>query len=767
MTVPRKNNNDLPHVEKYDSLNGTWDFLKDGALHILDRLDEGMSITRYMELYTAIHNYCADASKTMSVESFSDQTANVLGEALYNNLVLYLKEYLTNLRLTSLSEATHEDRLAAYAKYWTRFTTSSRFLHHLFGYLNRYWVKLKNRFSDTVVYDIYTLCLVSWYHHVFAYICDDILTSLLYVFNRKRSHEPVDMKDVKVCVDSITSLSFDKADMSKANLNSYKAFFESRFISSSREYYATESSQYISTHSITDYLGKAESRLSEEEELVHLYLHESTLKPLLEAVEDELITKHSEVLHNDFSRMLDENCHDDIVRMYRLMSRTPNGLQPLRKSFEDFVKRSGFLAVARIAPEGDKVSEVDPKDYLESLLSTYLSSKRLVEDAFQGDADFTKSLDTSCREIINRNVVCQPSSSRSPELLAKYSDSVLRKNSKAAEVDDIENILSSIIIIFRYVEDKDVFQNFYTKLLAKRLVNGMSNSQDAESGMLSKLKEVCGFEYTSKLQRMFQDISLSQELTDSFRQLPEMQKSPIDFYAMVLGTSFWPLTASSSSFHIPPELKSLYERFESYYNTCHSGRKLSWLFHLSKGEIKARINPNSTTTYVFQVSTFQMAVLLLYNKSDSYKYEELIQLSGLNHDILVGILNIFLRAKVLLLEEGKKLGEPESVYTINKNFKMKKIRVQLNLPIKSEQKQEVVETQKTIEEDRKLLLQSAIVRIMKARRTLKHVVLVKETIDQIKSRFAPQVSDIKRCIDMLIEKEYLERQGRDEYVYLA
>lgn len=65
------------------------------------------------------------------------------------------------------------------------------------------------------------------------------------------------------------------------------------------------------------------------------------------------------------------------------------------------------------------------------------------------------------------------------------------------------------MIVFKYIEDKDVFQKFYTKMLAKRLVNELSASDEAESNMISKLKQMCGFEYTSKLQRMFTDTSLS------------------------------------------------------------------------------------------------------------------------------------------------------------------------------------------------------------------------------------------------------------------
>ena len=44
------------------------------------------------------------------------------------------------------------------------------------------------------------------------------------------------------------------------------------------------------------------------------------------------------------------------------------------------------------------------------------------------------------------------------------------------------------MVVFKYIEDKDVFQKFYSKMLAKRLVQHMSTSDDAEASMISKLK---------------------------------------------------------------------------------------------------------------------------------------------------------------------------------------------------------------------------------------------------------------------------------------
>ena len=63
-----------------------------------------------------------------------------------------------------------------------------------------------------------------------------------------------------------------------------------------------------------------------------------------------------------------------------------------------------------------------------------------------------------------------------------------------------------------------MFQKFYSKMLARRLIHGQSISGDMESFMIGGLKQVCGYEYTSKLQRMFTDMSTSTDLNDKFRE---------------------------------------------------------------------------------------------------------------------------------------------------------------------------------------------------------------------------------------------------------
>ena len=115
--------------------------------------------------------------------------------------------------------------------------------------------------------------------------------------------------------------------------------------------------------------------------------------------------------------------------------------------------------------------------------------------------------------------------------------------------------------------------------------------------------------------------------------------------------------------------------------------------------------PGSKVPYSLLVSTYQMAILLLFNENEKLTYEEIMDATGLNKETLDPCLGIILKAKILTAspEDGKT--EPGTTYSINYGFKAKKVKVNLNIVVKSEAKKEIEDTHKNIEEDRKLLMQ--------------------------------------------------------------
>jgi cullin-4 len=73
--------------------------------------------------------------------------------------------------------------------------------------------------------------------------------------------------------------------------------------------------------------------------------------------------------------------------------------------------------------------------------------------------------------------------------LANAVDGRLRSGNKEASEEELEKILDKLLILFRFIHGKDVFEAFYKKDLAKRLLVGKSASVDAEKSMLLKLKQ--------------------------------------------------------------------------------------------------------------------------------------------------------------------------------------------------------------------------------------------------------------------------------------
>lgn len=745
----------------------TWAFLEEGVDHIMTKLQTGVSYSKYMSLYTVAYNYCTSPKTGPEGTGLGAATrtgANLMGSDLYNNLIRYFVVHLKALR--DKAEGLQEDNLLRYyAAEWQRYTTGANYINRLFTYLNRHWVKRERDEGRKSVYPVYTLALVQWKNNLFVPIQQKNATlanALLHLIEQQRNGETIDQGLVKKVVDSFVSLGLDDMDPNKPCLDVYKDHFEAPFLAATEMYYKKESEAFLAENSVPDYLRKAEERLREEEDRVERYLHTETRKTLISKCEEVLIKSHSELMWDSFQSLLDFDRDEDLQRMYALLSRISNGLEPLRQRFEGHVKKAGLDAVSRLVGEdGTTLEALDPKAYVDALLEVHAKNSAIVTRSFRGEAGFVASLDKACRDFVNRNAATGTSSNKSPELLAKHTDLLLRKNNKMAEEQDLEGALNRVMILFKYLEDKDVFQQFYSTKLSKRLIHSVSASDEAEASMISKLKEACGFEYTNKLQRMFTDMSLSKDLTDQFKERMQQNHDDLDvtFSVMVLGTNFWPLNPPSHEFTVPREIYPTFDRFQKYYQTKHSGRKLTWLWNYSKNELRTNY---LNQRYILMTSSFQMSVLVQYNNHDTLSLSELVTATSIPKELISQVLAILVKAKILINEESEQ-------YDLNPGFKSKKIRVNLNQPIKAEVRAEATEVLKNVDEDRKYVIQATIVRIMKARKSMKNQQLIQEVISQISQRFAPKIPDIKKAIDTLLEKEYIERVDgtRDTFAYVA
>lgn len=765
-----KNQNNPPGLKQID-LDQIWGDLREGIEQVYNR--QGMPKPRYMELYTHVYNYCTSVhqqiSRSTSTKSKKGQVsggAQLVGLELYKRLREFLRNYLISLLKDGI-DLMDEDVLQFYTRQWEEYQFSSKVLNGVCAYLNRHWVRRECEEGRKGIYEIYQLALVTWRDNLFNKLNKQVTNAVLKLIERERNGETINTRLVSGVINCYVELGLNEEDPGAKgqNLSVYKESFENVFLEDTERFYTRESTEFLRQNPVTEYMKKAEQRLLEEHKRVQVYLHETTLDRLAKTCEKVLIEKHLEIFHAEFQNLLDADKNEDLGRMYQLVARIPDGLGELKNLLEGHIASQGLAAIDKC---GDSANN-DPKIYVNTILEVHKKYNALVLTAFNNDSGFVAALDKACGRFINSNAVTRQanSSSKSPELLAKYCDLLLKKSSKNPEEAELEDTLNQVMVVFKYIEDKDVFQKFYSKMLAKRLVQHMSASDDAEASMISKLKQACGFEYTSKLQRMFQDIGVSKDLNEQFRKHLTNSNEPldIDFSIQVLSSGSWPFQ-QSFTFSLPTELERSVHRFTTFYSGQHSGRKLNWLYNMSKGELLTNCFKNR---YTLQASTFQMAVLLQYNGSETWTVQQLHESTQIKLDFLVQVLQILLKAKLLQSEDDESELHPNSTVSLFTGYKNKKLRVNINIPMKTELKIEQETTHKHIEEDRKLLIQAAIVRIMKMRKVLKHQQLVAEVLNQLSSRFKPRVHVIKKCIDILIEKEYLERtEGqKDTYSYLA
>jgi cullin 3 len=152
--------------------------------------------------------------------------------------------------------------------------------------------------------------------------------------------------------------------------------------------------------------------------------------------------------------------------------------------------------------------------------------------------------------------------SRCASFLACYIDDQLKSGLRGVTEEDAEQQLERVIVIFRFLADKDVFENFYRNHLAKRLLASKSVSDEIEKIMIAKLKLTCGStcgatsrpalspppipspphsvqqhtttqnecgqQFTSKMEGMFVDMKLSTEIMDDFRASPQFAALPVE-----------------------------------------------------------------------------------------------------------------------------------------------------------------------------------------------------------------------------------------------
>ena len=534
--------------------------------------------------------------------------------------------------------------------------------------------------------------------------------------------------------------------------------FEHKILEETRVYYRALAQKRIGIDDCPTYLQNAEMRIAQEQERSDAYMAPSTSKLLVNEVRHQLLKEMSQsLLHNATSgmvHMLRTNQIENLSRLYTLFS-AMDDLEGMPDLMFSHLREVGKSIV------NDSENDKNPAKFVEELLKFKDKYDNILRVAFESHRLFESQFNQAYQHIANLNP-------RSPENLSLYLDEVLRKPPKELGQNELESVLSRSMGLFRLFHEKDVFESYYRQHLSKRLLHKRSASDDNELAFIARLKEECGFTFTSKMECMFNDMLTSGDLNRAFHDA--RPASSLDVSFSVLTTGIWPSKMHKAEVHLPQECEDVCTAFENFYLSRHAGRKLKWQPIMGRAEIKARF---SSGEYDLSASTLQMCVLMLFNRHETLTTAEIASLTGIGEEELKVCLQALscVKGKNLLTKtpEGKEVLRGDT-FQVNENFSSKTSKVKIStISTRRENDQERAVKNRQLTDDRKYQIEATIVRVMKAKKRLSYNEIVVEVTSQVKNRFTPTPADIKKYIENLLEKEFIRRDPNDRkvYVYIA
>ena len=292
------------------------------------------------------------------------------------------------------------------------------------------------------------------------------------------------------------------------DLGLYQNTFEPAFLEAAKEYFTARALQELENGDLVGLLEQGTQLLDQEMRLSDAYnMDRSTRSDLSDLFDKSVIqTQYNFLTEQDGLLDLFETNNSKALRqMYNFLDRFGKASE-LRPSFDIFVNDEGSSIVFDEKREAEMIPRLlkfkQHLDYIHSY-------------SFRGNEELANVLHKAFENFINKAKKSQSNwgtdNPKPGEMIAKYVDALLKggikaipsivssqgDSAKAEEDDDVDMAdeevqinkqLDLVLDLFRFVHGKAVFEAFYKKDLARRLLMGRSASNDAEKSMLSRLK---------------------------------------------------------------------------------------------------------------------------------------------------------------------------------------------------------------------------------------------------------------------------------------
>jgi cullin-4 len=357
---------------------------------------------------------------------------------LFDKLKAMMEAHISDsLMQLSYRTADHTHFLNLMLHCWTSHCNQMKIIRSIFLHLDRTFVFQNREIRSlwNLGLDIFAKCFLET-----PTVQQSTIKGLLSVIENERKEESVDRSMLKSLIRMFSALKIPE-------------MFEAPLLETSRRFYEAEGfTLLVNILTVPEYLQHVAKRLAQEEDRVKSYMNENSLSPLILVVETELVKIHStKIIEKGFDDMLSANKIDDLSRMYSLLSRV-RCLAEVKKAFAVYIKKTG----SAIVMDKEKDSTM-----IKSLIEFKARLDQVLRIAFQQNVEFMSTMRDMFEAFINERA------NKPAELMAKYVDELLRVGHRSLSEDELDATLNQVMVLFKFINGKDVFEAFYKKDLAK------------------------------------------------------------------------------------------------------------------------------------------------------------------------------------------------------------------------------------------------------------------------------------------------------------
>ena len=533
----------------------------------------------------------------------------------------------------------------------------------------------------------------------------------------------------------------------------YQEYFSKDLINNTEEYYNKKTDEYINNNPIDKYILYVEAILDFENYLIITHLNEISLKPILNKLNIILLSNNKKIIFDKYYDIKQSSTNNTtklslnenflLMKKIYILFKNIKLEEDIRKKFTEYI-------ITTCKAIYNKYS----KNYIlfyESIVLLKKNIDKYLVESFLSEEKFKSLIKESLTKGINQkpNFIC--------DIFSNYIDNILRFDAGKKPLNEIKKIINEYMILFKYIGNKDLFENYFIKKLCIRCLFDLNKSEEAQNYLIEQLKKECGPYFVSKSQEMISDVKASQEMSQLFNSSHQNDKDikeiniPMNFF--VLSNYTWPIDKLISG-EIPSfDVDKMDKKFFDFYHKKNSGKSLFWHLPYCFGEIEMELKDSSNTIKITG-NGVHIAILKCFTKDQiSLSLKDIIKKTKIEKDVILKHIKKLVNKNILKYENNIYVVN----FFVNKEEKCDEI-VLIDYDEQEEEKTNEENEEKGIEE-RKWVIDAYIMKILKQKKLMKKKELI--ALVNEKMPFEEKEDIINKRIELLINNRYITKDEQD------